>query len=137
MIAKLLLGTLCAVGALFAAADASAQKMSVTVPFTFQANHVALPAGFYQVKMLSSRLVEFYNTTTKETHVLMIHPVEESIHEAPGRLSFVRVGQQYHLNRVSIAGKSTHGDLVIQHKADAELAKELMPESVTADVMLE
>lgn len=135
ILTRMLLGVALATGLLYTAASASAQRMSVTVPFAFTANHQALPAGFYEVQMLSNRHVALRNTVTEEIQLFMVHPVEgQNPEETPGRLVFVRVGQQFHLNQVWVAGKSTHSDMVVQHKADRELAKGLTPTGPTVEV---
>lgn len=121
ILTRVLLGLAVATGLLFAAASASAQRTSVTVPFAFTANHEYMPAGFYEVQMMSDRFMALRNTVTHDTQVFMVHPTEGQILESPGRLVFVRVGQQFQLNQVWIAGKSMHSELVVQHKADQEL----------------
>jgi hypothetical protein len=123
ILTRVLLGLAVATGLLYAAANASAQHTSVTVPFAFTANHEYMPAGFYEVQMMSDRFMALRNTVTRDTQVFMVHPTEGQILESPGRLVFVRVGQQFHLNQVWIAGKSMHSELVVQHKADLELAR--------------
>ena len=126
ILTRLLLGVALATGLLYAAASASAENVSVTVPFAFTANHHSLPAGFYEVQMLSNRFMALRNTVTEETQVFMVHPGEgQNPEEAPGRLIFVRTGQEFHLNQIRIAGKSMYSDLVVQHKADQELARGL------------
>lgn len=134
ILTRLLVGVALATGLLYAAANASAQRTSVTVPFAFTANHEYVPAGFYEVELLSDRFMALRNTVTHDTQVFMVHPTEGQILESPGRLVFVRVGQQFHLNQVWIAGKSMHSEMVVQHKADRELAKGLTPAGSNVEV---
>lgn len=135
ILARLFLGLALAGGLLYAAASASAQRTSVTVPFAFTANHESMPAGFYEVQMLSDRFMALRNSVTRETQVFMVHPGEGRIpEEGPGRLIFVRIGHQFHLNQVRIAGKTVYGDLVVQHKADRELARNRTPADSTVEV---
>lgn len=131
---KLLLGVALATGLLYTAADAMAQRMSITIPFAFTANHQSLPAGFYEVEMVSNRYMALRNIVTEERQVLMVHPAEGEILEAPGHMVFVRVGQQFHLNQVRLAGKSNYSNLVVQHKAPQELATRLTPAGATVEV---
>lgn len=135
ILTRLLLGVALATGLLYTAASASAQRMSITVPFSFTANHQLMPAGLYEVEMLSNRFMALRNTVTEETQVFMVHPGEgQNPEEAPGRLIFVRTGQEFHLNQVRIAGKIMYSDLVVQHKADQEMAMGLTPTGSTVEV---
>ena len=74
ILARLLLGLAVAGGLHYAAASASAQRTSVTVPFAFTANHESMPAGFYEVQMLSDRFMALRNSVTRETQVFLVPP---------------------------------------------------------------
>ena len=111
-------------------ARATAQdRLTVTVPFAFTANHQYLPAGSYNVDWLTDRSMELRNAKTGEVHVLTVRPEQGQIIETRGRLVFLQDGSRYYLARVWMAGSSVHSDMAVQHRPERSPKGECDPES--------
>lgn len=99
--------------------SATAQdKLTITIPFGFTANHHYLPAGVYNVDWLSDRYLALRNDRTHESHVLMVRPEQGNVIETRGRFVFMMEGSRYYLARVWIAGSSVHSEMVVQHRPE-------------------
>jgi len=124
ILTNLLLSLPLATGLLCATANASAQSSeTVTIPFAFSADHQQVPAGTYEVRLLSSSFLSLYNLRTAKTQILMVRPDEKRVIETRGRLTFLRDGTQYSLMQVWIAGTDIHSELAFQPKVDQAVAK--------------
>jgi hypothetical protein len=121
---NLILGLSLATGLLCTGAEASAQASeSVTIPFAFSANHHSVPAGSYQVQLLSDRFLSFHNIKTDKTQILLVRPEEGRGIETQGRLIFRRDGGRNYLTQVWIAETNVHSELAVQLKPEGEYAK--------------
>jgi len=103
ILTNLLLSLPLATGLLCAATNASAQtgssiSQSVAVPFAFTANHVQVPAGNYEVRILSNGLLSLRNVDTAKAEFLMIRRDEDRAVDTRSRLVFQRDGTGSHLD---------------------------------------
>ncbi len=93
------------------AAHAQTAATTVNVPFAFSANNYDLPAGTYQVNVMSDQFLAFRNLTTGKVHCLMVRPDWSVDAPSQGRLLFHRYGSHNYLAKVSIAGRGGESDL--------------------------
>jgi hypothetical protein len=119
-----------------AAKLAAQDKLTITIPFAFTANHQFLPAGAYNVNWLSDRYMALRNAKTSETHVVMVRPEQGQVIESRGRFVFLRDGGRYYLARVWKAGSSVHSEMTVQHQPEraTELAKAPVPKTIEINV---
>ena len=111
-------------GLLGAAANASAQTAErATIPFAFTANHLQIPAGNYEVRILSNGLLSLRNVETGKAEFLMIRRDEDRSVDTRSRLVFQRDETASHLTQVWIAGTSYHSELAFQPKPGQLMAK--------------
>ena len=128
ILTNMLLSLPLAAGLLCAAPNASAQTspsshQSVTIPFAFTANHLQIPAGNYEVRILSNGLLSLRNVETGKAEFLMIRRDEDRSVDTRSRLVFQRDETASHLTQVWIAGTSYHSELAFQPKAGQLMAK--------------
>ena len=131
-----------AAGLMLSSACAFAQsKATVYVPFAFTANHQQLPAGHYQLNLLSDRFLCFSNSKTGEHQaVILVNPEAASYIETRGRLKFIqdntdRGKQRHYLVDVQFAGSSMHSTTVIRPSLARELAASVTPVSTVEIAM--
>jgi len=132
-----LLLTAIAVFVLGGSANVTAQdKLTITIPFAFTADHQYLPAGAYNVDWLTDRYMELRNAKTGEAHVLMVRPEQGQVIETRGRFVFLQDGSRYYLARVWMAGSSVHSEMAAQHRPESasELAQAPSPKTVEVNV---
>jgi hypothetical protein len=117
---------------------ASAQnKIPVTIPFAFVANHQSMPAGQYYVRMLTPHLMSLADGHTGITKtLLLVRPESEHNGEARGRLIFFHPGTRYWLTQVRIAGSSVHSELMGQPRLERELAGQAPTVEQTVEIAL-
>ncbi len=124
ILTNLLLSLPVATGLLYAAPSASAQTSeSVTIPFAFTADHQHVPAGSYEVKLLSDSMLSLHNLNTAKTQILMVRPDLGGVIQTRGRLIFLRDDNGYSLIQVWIAGTDVHHELAVQPKLQQTVAK--------------
>jgi hypothetical protein len=121
----------------FTAHHASAQNTAlVNVPFGFQANHVYLPAGYYEV-LSSDNTVTFINAKTcKAQAILLVRHEDGSEIETRGRLIFLVRGHDHVLKEVQFAGSSTHSELPVRTEKVREVAGVLQPTNTTIEIAM-
>jgi hypothetical protein len=107
-------------GLLATAPAALAQKATATIPFAFSANNYKLPAGTYQIGIISERVLSFRNVTTGKTHCLMVLPDWSTGPQSRGRLIFHRYGNQSYLYQVWLAGRGGDSEF-IKSRAEREM----------------
>jgi hypothetical protein len=95
-----------------------------------------VPAGYYQVQLLSDRFLSLRNIKTNKTQVLMVRPEAGSVIETRGRLVFQRDGNRNYLTQIWVAGTSLHSEMAVQHKPEPELAKGPAPARSTIELAL-
>src|SRR5580704_12577359 len=96
-----------AAGLLCAAPGASAQTtQTAVIPFAFSANGHQLPAGAYQVRLLSKCILSLYSANANRTELLMVHPEGGRVIETRGRLVFHRHGTRSDLTQIRVPGTS-------------------------------
>jgi hypothetical protein len=134
---NLFLSLALATGLLCAATGASAQTTTkVTIPFGFSAGHQYVPAGSYQVQLLSDRFLSLRNIKTDKTQVVMVRPESGQVTETQGRLVFQRHEGRLSLKQVWIAGTNMHSELVCAHGSEPTVAKGTPPPDSTIELAL-
>jgi len=116
---------LIAVVMLLTATTAVAQKGGkIYIPFAFTANHQLLPAGAYQVDLLSDRFLALVNEKTGKTErVLMVRPeIASTPSERSGFVFYYSEGRFY-LKEVKIAGSSMRSEMAIQPTIERKIAQ--------------
>lgn len=104
-----------ATGLLCAAPGASAQTtQTAVIPFAFSANGHQLPAGAYQVRLLSKCILSLYSANANRTELLMVHPEGGRVIETRGRLVFHRHGTRSDLTQIRVPGTSFYSELVVR-----------------------
>jgi hypothetical protein len=121
---NLLLSLPLAAGLLCAAANASAQTAeTVTIRFTFSADHQPFPAGTYEVRRLSDGLMSLSNLETRKTRLLMVRSEWGYAVQTRGRLVFLHDETGNSLMQVWIPGTTLHSELTVQRKLKQSVAK--------------
>src|SRR3974390_3605397 len=82
------------------------QRIQVTIPFAFTANHQLMPAGDYQVRLVNPDVMMLIadGTKTDKGIYLEIRPESELNAETHSCLTFLHPGARYYLKEVRIAG---------------------------------
>ena len=100
----------------------------VSIPFAFEINHQALPAGEYKIHVLTPRLISFSDRATGTYKALvLVHPQQEREVETRGRMIFLRGDRQNFLSQIRFEGSNLHANLVVQDSLQRELSKHAMP----------
>ena len=134
---NLILNLSLAMSLLFVGNHASAQVLqSVTIPFAFSANHHFVPAGSYEVQLLSDRFLSLRNVKTDKTQILLVRPDEGRVIETQGRLIFRRGGGRIYLTQVWIAGTNVHSELAVRTKPERAVANGVTPQDFSFEVAL-
>lgn len=117
---------------------ASAQnKVPVTIPFAFVANHQSMPAGQYYVRMLTPHLMSLAEGRTGITKtLLLVRPESERNVETSGRLIFLHPGSRYYLTQARMAGSSVHSELIDQPRLERELEAQTPIAQSTVEIAL-
>ena len=117
---------------------ASAQnKVPVTIPFAFVANHQSMSAGQYYVRMLTPRLMSLADGRTGITKtLLLVRPESEQNVETRGHLIYFHPGTRYYLTQVRMAGSSVHSELIGQPRLERELAAHTPIAESTVEIAL-
>jgi hypothetical protein len=102
-----------------AAVSTSAQEIAhVNLPFAFVADHVALPAGRYEVLASDSSLT-FINLDTCRAQAMLMARKEPGDRIAAGSaLEFYVIGNRHVLTEVQFAGSSYRSELLSQPKRE-------------------
>ncbi len=122
---SLIVGFALVAGLFGAAGRASAQKGAlVTIPFSFEANHQALPAGDYRVHVLTPRLISLIDTSGGTYKaLLLVHPEQERAIETRGRMIFLRDDNRYFLTQIRFEGWNVHANFALPESLTRELAE--------------
>jgi hypothetical protein len=113
-----------AAGLLCAAPGASAQTaQTAVIPFAFSANGQQLPAGTYEVRLLSKCILSLYSANTNTTQLLMVHTGGGGVIETQGRLVFHRDGTNRDLMQIRVPGTSFYSELEVQPRFQRASAK--------------
>jgi di/tricarboxylate transporter len=113
------------VGMIFIVPAASAQNLDAgraDVPFAFFANHQQLPAGCYQVKLLSSAILSLVNCQTGRMAGVMVHTANGYPTIRQGSLVFGVTGREPRLIQVRFPATNIQSDMSVQPKPEHELA---------------
>jgi hypothetical protein len=121
----------------FTADRASAQNAAlVNVPFGFQANHVYLPAGYYEVLSSDNTVIFIDAKTCKAQAILLVRHEDGSEIETRGRLIFLVRGDRRMLKEVQFAGSSTHSELTLRPEKLREVARVPQPTNTTIEIAM-
>jgi hypothetical protein len=104
---------------------ASAQNLDAAranVPFAFVANHQQLPAGCYQVKLLSNAILSLVNCETGRMVGVMVHTTNGYPTIRQGSLVFGVTGREPRLIQVRFPATNIESDMSVQPKPEHELA---------------
>lgn len=131
---------------LFILAAASAPVPSVaqsvaqfSVPFSFTANHQLLPAGDYNVQLITdqlsaSRSVAFVDAATGKKTILMVRPEAGPAIESHGYLVFQVAGDNHTLQEVRVPGTNMRAELTVPRPPKTEVAKTQAPATPTITI---
>lgn len=125
-------------GLLGSASTAAAQRGSlVTIPFAFEANQTAFPAGDYKVRVLTSHLIELTDTAAGTYKaLLLVRPEQERQIETRGRMIFLHGEKQYFLSQIRFEGFNVHANLLLQPSLQRELAKVAAPDQSKVEIYM-
>jgi len=93
------------------------------IPFAFEANHQVLPAGCYQVKLLSSHILALVNCETSKTVGVMVHTVNGYPTIGHSSMVFRISAGEYRLVHVRFAFTNIQSDLSVQPRLESEFAR--------------
>jgi hypothetical protein len=120
-----------ALGAFASSAQAFAQHtVKVEVPFAFQSDNKAMPAGTYRIDMPSTHLMLINGGTSASTRFAITEPDERAKTLNVSKVVFRRYGDRYFLHEVWLAGETT-GHQCITTKAEKQLQVAKNPELPT------
>jgi hypothetical protein len=124
------------VGLLGTIKSASAQNnIPVAIPFAFVANHQLMPAGEYNVRLLTPRLMSLADGRTGATKaLLLIRPDSDGKVETRGRLIFLHSETGHYLKQVRIAGSRFHSELVVHPSLEGEFAAQPSAAESTVEI---
>jgi hypothetical protein len=127
MLQKLLI--LAAAAAMSVAAQSSAGRLLASVPFPFEVNGKAMPAGQYElVRPPQGKSVVIRNRVDSGVRVAVL--AGEAEHRRPSNeLVFRKYGTRYFLGEIQYAGRNVAMQLPAA-KAERELARTVRPERV-------
>ncbi|MDE3188833.1 MAG: hypothetical protein KGM96_15070 [Acidobacteriota bacterium] len=125
-------------GLICSAAAASAQNSArVYIPFAFTANHQAMPAGYYQVQLLSDSFLALADRASGRIKTtLMVHTADAYNRISRSSLVFHVSGTRYVLTDVRFAGTNMESQLAVQPKPERELTKNSQPSASTIEVAM-
>jgi hypothetical protein len=109
-----LLSSALAIGVLISAPAATAQRsgtiVKADIPFAFQAGSQRLPAGLYQIDLMSDHQVLFRGPGNASGFVL-VHSTQSLKRASKGVIVFDRYGTRNYLHQIWTAGDSTGREL--------------------------
>jgi hypothetical protein len=108
----------------------SRPKVTATIPFAFQAGSRHMPAGFYNIYMLSEHVVLFRAANGNASGFLMVTPSYDGKVQEQGRLVFHRYGDRYFLREVWDPG-SNHGVISDATSEEKEILRAKNQQSAT------
>lgn len=95
-------------GALLSGTLAMAQHVAVAnIPFPFEANHKAMPAGKYFISQMSNRAVFEVNNWRGDASAVMAGILNTNRDPENGRLTFLKSGDRRILCRIAMPGGAT------------------------------
>ena len=108
------------------------EKVRITIPFAFTANHQQLPAGPYYATWLTDRAIQLVNKQTGEAQFLTVRPERGRAIETRSRFVFVQEGKRFYLGSVWMAGTSVHSEMTVQHRPERaqEMANAPAPKTI-------
>ena len=104
-----ILSSAIAMGLLVSTASAQAQsspKITATIPFAFQAGSRHMPAGLYNIYLLSQHVLLFRAANGHGSGFFMVNPSYDGKVQERGRLVFHRYGDRYFLREVWEGGSN-------------------------------
>ena len=116
---KSLFALLIAGGTLATNMQAQTESMTVTVPFPFTVDEQCNAPGTYRFSLTSSQyLLSVVNVKTGNKEMFAVHPENEPVSEASGRLVFQGADGPRVLNELHFAGSDTFNELNKQRHAE-------------------
>jgi hypothetical protein len=122
LIAGLFLALVCA------SLYAQTMNLRATIPFAFRAGETVLPAGEYTIRH-AERTLTLHKEGGGPSVMLLTNAALRPNPSTDGRLNFSRYGERYFLSSVW-TGASREGCEILKSRAEKELAKQTLRESV-------
>jgi hypothetical protein len=101
-------------------------RIKAGVPFAFNLQDKAMPAGNYQIIALSDRVLEFWNLDSKHGQLVAKQMSVESFKDQSPKLVFHKYGDQYFLSQVW-NGDSHTGIALSESKREKEAKMASLP----------
>lgn len=127
------LGTFTLLGCLAASMTAAAEghKVRVHVPFDFQMNGAAMPAGQYHFETPANGAMIYLTAPDGGRHAAITMPLGNPGYPKAPQVVFEKLGDRYRLSEVWVSGATTGGGLP-RTKAEKEYARQFGKGSTVA-----
>jgi len=103
-------------------AQTPSTKVAANVPFNFVANDQPYEAGQYTLSTMENSAIVIHDEDSSSTKVTLSHPITKQRPAAKTVLVFHRVGDQYFLSQIWVAGH-TEGKQLPESKLEQTMAK--------------
>ncbi len=103
-------------------AQTPSTRLVADVPFNFVANDQAYEAGKYTLSAMGSPTIVIHDEETSDTKITLSQTVSKMRPAQKSVLVFHRVGDQYFLSQIWVAGR-TEGRQLPESKLEAKMAK--------------
>ena len=125
-------------GLLVGSPGVSAQmKTRATIPFAFSANNVSLPAGAYEIQMVSEKVLTIRNTRTSQAKYMTVRPEYGREAQTRSRLVFQKDGGDPYLTQIWVDGSAQHSEILGRPRPQRELvARKSSPGPTTVEIAL-